>query len=77
MEGRNNSGGIAKSRSVTILITNDDISDRIKWCYQCREWLPLGKFGKDKYQTDGLKTKCKLCNRASSAAYRAMVAKIR
>lgn len=70
MEGRNYSGGISKSRSVEILITEDDISEPVKWCYQCREWLPLGGFGKDKYVKSGLKCECKLCNAASTAAYK-------
>lgn len=33
----------------------------MSWCYLCREWLPLDRFGKDKSRPTGMKSVCKAC----------------
>jgi hypothetical protein len=67
MESRNYSGGVSKGRSIKILITDDDIGKPTKWCSQCRHWLPMSMFYKNKYKYSGLSSECKKCNNAERA----------
>ena len=40
-----------------------------KYCPKCKTVKPSSKFTKDKYRKDGLKSMCKVCDRAKSDKY--------
>jgi hypothetical protein len=62
MEGRSYSGGISKGRDIEIVIDDKDFVEREKWCYQCRKWLSVKLFSKNRSQHDGLNCECKKCD---------------
>ncbi len=41
----------------------------MKTCTKCKETLPLSAFAKDKYHSDGLKTRCRSCRNADQSQY--------
>lgn len=40
-----------------------------KVCTRCGDLLPADSFSTDRYQGDGLKSACRVCDRARAAAY--------
>jgi hypothetical protein len=47
----------------------DDTGEELKRCGHCKEWLPLGEYGKSTPQKDGLKSSCKRCISAAAKGY--------
>jgi len=61
-------GGNPKSESNTIIIpvsSNAELEYLEKWCWQCRKYLPLDEFNKNKSRPDGLGAECRECANAS------------
>lgn len=46
-------------------------ADTMKWCTACKQVLPKVDFNKNASQCDGLRSHCKACHRAASAAHKA------
>ena len=51
--------------TIEIVIDRDRKVPKEKWCWQCRRWLEVSGFYKNKYKPDGLSDTCKECDKAS------------
>jgi hypothetical protein len=43
--------------------------DSLRRCSGCGQWLPVDAFSIDRSRPSGRKSRCKVCDRAKSAAY--------
>lgn len=61
--------GWANRLGISIDELDRQAADGRSWCYLCREWLPLDKFGTDRSRWNGKKSVCKACSNHKHTAW--------
>lgn len=53
----------ARRAGVTLEFYLAQVASGLKWCWHCRMWKPIDKFGSDRSRSDGRDPKCRDCRR--------------
>lgn len=52
----------AKKHGMTVEEYQAQIDAGLSWCWHCKQWLPVSKFGSDSTRHDGLNRECYSCH---------------